>query len=131
MRLSISRKYSVDELEELFHSVGWELDTPSDVLQSAMLHSSNVVSAYDDNNKLIGIIRSMDDGCWHANIDCLVVHKDFQNTGVGTKLVKEMLEVLHNVPTISVSPNESKNFSFYERFGFKHVEDGGLLQLHR
>lgn len=131
MRLSISRRFSINELEELFHSVGWELDTPSNVLQSAMLHSSNVVSAYDKNNKLIGIIRSMDDGCWHANIDCLVVHKDFQHTGVGTKLVKEMLEVLHNVPTISVSPNERRNFSFYERFGFKYVEDGGLLQLYR
>lgn len=130
MRISTSKSLDSESLKDLFNSVGWDLDTPPEMLSLAMGNASHIVTAYDDSH-LIGLIRSMDDGMWHANIDCLVVHKDYQRTGVGTQLLNELLKLLKDVSTISVSPNESKNFAFYEKFGFKQIEDGGLLQLYR
>ena len=130
MRISTSKNLDSKSLKDLFNSVDWDLDTRPELLSLAMKNASHVITAYD-NSRLIGLIRSMDDTIWHANIDCLVVHKDYQRTGVGTMLLNELLKLLKDVPTISVSPNESKNFAFYEKFGFTLIEDGGLLQLYR
>ena len=118
---------SAEDLDELFHSVGWELDTPSNVLQAAMMNSSHILTAWE-GEKLIGLIRSMDDGCWSANIDCLVVHKNYQHRGIGGKLLMALLNMLSNVMIINVRPNESINFNFYEKYGFIQIKDGGLLQ---
>lgn len=115
------------DLAELFHSVGWEKDTPPKDLKTAMLNATRVIAACD-GTKLVGLIRSMDDGVWSANIDCLVVHADYCGNGIGSALVSAMLDDLKNVMCISVSPNESANVGFYERFGFELVTDGRLLQ---
>lgn len=130
MRISTSKNLDSESLKDLFNSVGWDINTRPELLSLAMENASHIVTAYDGSH-LIGLIRSMDDAMWHANIDCLVVHKDYQRTGVGTMLLNELLKLLKDVPTISVSPNESKNFAFYEKFGFTRIKDGGLLQLYR
>lgn len=127
--LSKDKSLPMEQLAELFHSVGWEAETPPHVLTKAMLNSTHIVSAWD-NDKLIGLIRSMDDFVWSANIDCLVVHRDYQNLGVGSQLLTELLQDLKDIPCISVSPNERKNADFYKKFGFTLVEDGALLQLY-
>ena len=48
----------------------------------------------------------MDDGCWRANIDCLVVHKDYQQKGVGTTLLEQMMSTLRYVNIVNVYPSE-------------------------
>lgn len=128
MRISEDKHFSADALKELFTSVGWELEINPAILQSAMLHSSHVLSMWE-GDKLIGLIRSMDDDCWSANIDCLVVHKDYQSKGIATQLIKCLIDKIGHIEYISVSPNESKNFGLYENCGFHRVEDGGLLQI--
>lgn len=128
--LSNEKRFSEDDLADLFHSVGWEKDTSPSILFKAMQNSSHIVSAWD-GKKLVGIIRSMDDFVWSANIDCLVVHKEYQNMGIGTSLVEELLKQIKHILCISVSPNEKENIGFYLRFGFKIIEDSRLLQLYR
>ncbi len=126
--LSRDKNFSVNDIAELFHSVNWDMDTPPDILTTAMMNSTNVVTAWDED-RLVGIIRSMDDSVWNANIDCLIVHKDYQNRGIGSLLLTEMLKLLGKIMYISVSPNEEKNIGFYEKFGFKVIKGSTLLQL--
>jgi len=123
------KTFSENELTALFHSVGWDIDTPSEVLIKAMSNSTNIVSAWD-GERLVGVIRSMDDGCWSANIDCLVVHRDYQNKGIGTVLVKELLQKIGHIMNISVCPNEAKNIAFYQKLGFNLIEGSRLLQMY-
>lgn len=120
--------FSASQIYELFSSVGWESANNVPMLLSALAKSSHIVSAWD-GEKLVGIIRSMDDGDWSATIDCLLVHKDYHRQGIGTALVNKLLEKLKAVKYISVSPDEPKNISFYERFGFGVVRDSRLLQI--
>lgn len=120
--------FNGEDLKELFYSVGWEFSTDAHILVEAMKNASNVVSAWD-NNKLIGIARSMDDGCWSANIDCCVVHKQYQNQGIGTKIMRELIDNIKHIKYINVSPNENKNIGFYEKVGFKVINESKLLQI--
>ena len=69
----------------------------------------------------------MDDGCWSANLDCLVVHKDFQGKGIASKLMTELLEDLKNITYINVCPDDKEIGQFYSKFGFKII-DGYYLQ---
>lgn len=121
-----SKSFSKISLKKLFLSVGWKSAEYPEILKKAMKNSSHIISAWNEN-QLIGIIRSMDDGCWSANIDCFVVEKSFQKNGIGTLLLTELLKDLKNVKYINVSPDEKKFISFYEKFGFKEIE-GSYLQ---
>ena len=82
--------FTLHDLKELFPSVGWKSAEDPEMLQKAFTSASHVVSAWN-NETLVGIIRSMDDGIWSANINCLVVHKNYQGRGRSNLLLSEML----------------------------------------
>ena len=127
--LSSDKNFSECDLADLFHSVNWDINTSSSILLKAMSNSTRVITAWY-GNKLVGIIRSMDDSVWSANIDCLVVHKKYQNMGIGTSLLTELLNQIKHILCISVSPNERKNIGFYLKFGFKIIDGSMLLQIY-
>ena len=80
---------------------------------------------------LAGVVRSMDDGIWSANIDCLVVHRDYQRQGIAGAMLDALLRDISHIQYISVSPNASEMVPFYQRHGFLLVTDGRLLQRER
>lgn len=123
------KHFKKTELQELFASCSWESSKQPELLVKAFLNSSKVVSAYD-NNKLVGIARSMDDGFWSSNIDCLLVHKDYQKQGIGTQIIRILLKKLSNVKFINVCPDKRQSINFYKRFGFKKIK-GCYLQIRR
>ena len=120
------KKFNEQELQDLFASCNWESSKQPELLVKAFLNSSNVVCAYR-NEKLVGIIRSMDDGIWSSNIDCLLVHKDCQGQGIGTQLIQTLLKNLSKIKYINVCPDQRKSISFYKKFGFKKIQ-GCYLQ---
>ena len=126
MQIKRIKDFNEENLQELFSSVDWKSAENPQKLVNAFKNSSNVISAWEDDH-LIGIIRSMDDGCWSANIDCLIVHKDFQGKGIASKLITELLEDLKNIEYINVCPDDKTMDSFYLKFGF-NIVDGYYLQ---
>lgn len=121
------RDYSAEDIASLLHSVYWDLDTDPEVLRRAMLNATRVTAAWH-RGRMVGIIRSMDDDCWSANIDCLVVHSEYQGRGVGSSLIRRMLDRTGHIMNISLSPNDPHNNTFYFKFGFQLVEGSSLLQ---
>ena len=126
MKVKKIKTFKKNDLQELFASVQWKSAKEPQRLVEAFEKASHVVSVWE-GEKLVGLVRSMDDGCWSANIDCLVVHKDFQKKGIGTQLLLELLKDLSKVQYINVCPDDKEILSFYEGFGFK-VVDGMYLQ---
>lgn len=126
MEIKRTKNFDCADLQELFSSVNWKSAGNPQKLAEAFKNSSNVVSVWE-SSRLIGLVRSMDDGCWSANIDCLVVHKDFQGKGVAKQLMTELLNDLKNIEYINVCPDDKVMENFYSDFGFVVVQ-GCYLQ---
>lgn len=126
MHVKRTKTFEAEDLRELFSSVNWKSAAYPEKLVVAFKNASHVVSVWNDSS-LIGIIRSMDDSCWSANIDCLVVHKDFQHQGIAKLLMSELLKDLENVTYINVCPDDKSIEKFYKAFGF-NIVDGYYLQ---
>lgn len=67
--------FSSEELERLFLSVEWSSGHFPDKLVVAMKNFKTVFSAWDED-KLIGLISTMDDGIMNAYVHYLLVDSD-------------------------------------------------------
>lgn len=122
------KDFESDQLQELFMSVEWFSGNFPEKLQTALHNSSKVISAWD-GNKLVGLIRGLDDGIWQATIDCLLVNPAYQGKGIASALLKHLLNEYSNFLYVDVVPDEKKNVSFYEKHGFEIMEEGTPLQI--
>ncbi len=122
--------YTAKELKELFSTVGWAMDLSEEMLYNAIRNSSHCVSARVDG-LLVGISRSMDDNIWSANIDCVVVHKDYQKQGIGKAMLKKLMEDLSHIKYISAMPDSADTSPLYLAVGFSLIEDSRLLQINQ
>lgn len=131
MDYTISRKVpSGEDLKQLLESVGWASHLTADELRKAFETVPHLVAFYD-LDKLIAIARSMDDNIWSANIDCVVVHPDYHNHGLGSNIVRELLKDIGHIKCISVSVNERMHSRLYINLGFNPINDGLLLQIEK
>ncbi|MED1865745.1 GNAT family N-acetyltransferase [Fictibacillus nanhaiensis] len=88
----------------------------ADVEESIRL---NHVLKYVYNGNIIGSVKAHEAGgtCY---IGKLMVHPDFQNRGIGRKLVKEIEQLFAGYRYELYTGSKSfKNISFYEKLGYK------------
>lgn len=125
-----TKDFEIFQIHELFTAVHWFSGSFPEKLQVALRNSSKVISAWDEE-KLVGLIRGLDDGIWQATIDCLLVHPSYQGQGIASALLKKLLEEYADFLYIDVVPDEKKNVSFYEKHGFEIMTEGTALQMKR
>ncbi len=84
-------------------------------------------NAVYEREALIGYIDCVSNGVTDAYIQDLMVHPDYQGRGIGTDLMKKMIDYLkkNHIYMISVVFDESLK-SFYEKFGFYHMLCGQM-----
>ena len=87
-------------------------------LRRAFESSSAKVIAYDDT-RLVGMGRALCDGEYQAAIYDVVVHPDCQRRGIGTQLMKRLIEQLpvDNIILYAVPGKEA----FYTKTGFRKM----------
>ncbi|WP_295250948.1 GNAT family N-acetyltransferase [uncultured Catenibacterium sp.] len=122
------KKFTQKQVEELFLSVGWVSGQYPEKLYQALMHSSTVFTAWDDH-ELVGLLRVLDDGGMMAYVHYVLVNPEYQGQGIAGHLVNLMKEKYADYFYIEVMPEESKNASFYEKFGFKVMSDGVPMQI--
>ena len=127
MEYRYTKEFRQEELAELFASVGWVSAKYPDKLQAAFRNSPQVISAWD-GDRLVGLIRGLDDGAWQGTIDCLLVNPAYQGRGVASRLLELLLEEYRDFLYVSVVPEERQNVPFYEKHGFVIQPEGTLLQ---
>ena len=86
--------------------------------QHACAQSAVVVFAYDGET-LIGVGRALSDGEYYAGIYDVAVLPAFQGQGVGTRIVRALLEKLP-VDTITLFAVPGKE-AFYEKLAFRKM----------
>lgn len=122
------KTFTKQQVEELFLSVNWVSGKYPDRLYKALMNSSNVFTAWDDD-RLVGLVRVLDDKEMLAYVHYVLVHPDYQGKGIASELIKRVKEEYKDFFYIEVMPEESKNATFYKKHGFKIMEDGVAMQI--
>lgn len=122
------KNFDAKEVEKLFLSVNWESGKYPEKLVRAFRNSSHVISAWD-GEKLIGLVRALDDGETVAFLHYLLVDPDYQGLHVGEELMKRVLSHFANHLYVKVIPSDPKTMAFYERFGFRTYDNYSAMVL--
>lgn len=109
-------------------SVGWISGRYPSRLHKALLHSSTVITAWD-GNKLIGLVRLLDDSEMLAYMHYVLVNPAYQGQGIAGKMIEMVKEKYKDYLYIEIMPEERKNAAFYEKHGFQVMHDGVAMQL--
>ena len=111
--------YNEQEVLALYASVGWTNYTSNaQMLKSAFAHSLKIYAAYCDE-QLVGLIRAVGDGFSVVFIQDLLVHPRVQRQGIGTALLRRILQEYRHVYQLHLlTENTEKTIRFYRSLGF-------------
>ena len=117
---------SKEEIVSLYNAVGWSAYTKDpDSLLRGYRNSLLVLAAYEDN-RLAGIIRVVGDACTIIFVQDIIVAPDYQRKGIGTALLKQILDRYSHVRQIElVTDNTPGTISFYRSMGFQELSEMG------
>lgn len=122
------KKFTQEQVQQLFLSVGWVSGQYPARLHKALMHSSTVITAWD-GNQLIGLVRLLDDSELVAYMHYVLVNPQYQGRGIAGKMIQMVKEKYKNYLYIEIMPEEKKNATFYQRHGFEVMSDGVAMQL--
>ena len=109
-----------DAYLKLFETTGWNqgYQADTDALYRAISSSWYVVSAYN-NDDLVGFGRVISDGVLYALICDLIVKPPYQEQGIGSQILEQLIEKCHRdkIRVIWLFSARGKS-AFYEKFGF-------------
>ena len=122
------KKFNMKQVQELFLSVGWISGQYPTRLFKALMNSSTVISAWD-GNRLVGIVRVLDDSELVAYMHYVLVNPDYHGQGIAGHMIELVKEKYKDYLYIELMPEEQKNAAFYEKHGFQIMQDGVAMQL--
>ena len=114
----------VKDLADLRESVGWS--RMEHEYKNPLMTSYYHIAVYE-KELLIGYIDCVSNGVTDAYIQDLMVHPDYQGIGIGTALMKRMIDYLKDNHLYMISVIfEEKLKPFYEQFGFVNMLCGQM-----
>ena len=116
--------FNIDEIRRLYSEVGWTAYTENmPALEQGYKNSMTVLAAYEDD-ELLGIIRTVGDGFTIVFIQDILVFPEKQRQGIGTALLKAVLDRYPNVRQIELATdNTPKTVAFYKSLGFSEFSE--------
>ena len=114
---------TLEDVLPLYEAVGWtNYTTKPEMLEVAYKNSLHIIGAFNDDEKLIGVLRGVGDGASILFIQDILVYPEYQHQEIGTKLLQQTLEKHKNVYQIQLATDDStKTVSFYESNGFTNL----------
>ena len=120
--------FTKEQVQELFLSVNWVSGNYPERLYKALINSSTVLTVWDDE-RLVGLIRVLDDTEMLAQIHYVLVHPDYQGKGIAGKMIERIKEKYKNFFYIEAMPEDKNNVPFYQKHGFALMENGAAIQI--
>ena len=120
--------FTQEQVQQLFLSAGWISGQYPHRLYKALMHSSTVLTVWD-GDRLIGLIRVLDDSEMLAQIHYVLVHPDYQGQGIAGEMLERIKEKYKNYLYLEEMPEDKKNVPFYEKHGFQRMEHGAAIQI--
>lgn len=122
---------SFEEIFPLYEAVGWTNYTSNPtMLRNALENSLFLISARDEEGKLIGFLRAVGDGYSIVYIQDIIVLPEYQRQGIGTQLLRQTLDRFKEVyQMILTTDSELKTVAFYESNGFTALSKVGCTSF--
>ena len=124
--------FKSDEIWHLYSEVGWTAYTENmTALEQGYKNSLLILAAYENDN-LLGIIRAVGDGFTIVFVQDILVLPEKQRQGVGTTLLKAVLDRYPDVRQIELATdNTPKTVAFYKSLGFSEFSEIGCCGFMR
>lgn len=123
-----NKNINVEQLEKLYNDVEWFAYTNDlPLLQQALSQSLDVLSAWD-GDELVGLVRIIGDGLTIIYVQDILVLNTYQNQGIATELMKQILNKYSHVRQKVLLTEEAPDVRhFYEKNGFQSCDKGSLV----
>ena len=128
MEIREYENFRLDEIVNLYRSVGWSnyLERVN-TLQEAYESSLHVLGAYD-SGQLVGVIRVVGDGQTIVFVQDIIVLPKYQRKGIGTKLLRTLMDKYKHVYQMELlTDNTEKTKAFYRSVGFTVADEMGCV----
>lgn len=122
------KKFTKEQVQQLFLSVNWISGKYPERLYKALMNSSTVLTAWDDE-KLVGLARVLDDTAMLAQIHYVLVDPNYQGMGIAGKMIEYIKEKYKDFMYIEGMPANKNNVPFYEKHGFSVMKNGAAIQI--
>ncbi len=126
MEIREYKDFNENEIRSLYDSVAWTAytrDMPA--LEKGYRNSLLILAAYE-GDQLAGIARAVGDGATIVFIQDILVKPDRQHQGIGTALLKAMLDRYANVRQIELTTDSRpETIAFYKALGFSEFSEIG------
>ena len=118
--------YREKEILPLYASVGWTAYTDApDVLHRGFERSLLTFAAYEGET-LVGLVRAVGDGETVVLMQDLLVFPQYQRRGIGTALMRAMMERFANVRQFQLLTDDTeKTLAFYRSLGLHELSAFG------
>ena len=132
MEIKEYKNYKEVEIRQLYTEVGWTAYTENmSILEQGYKKSLLVLAAYE-NDELLGIIRVVGDGSTIIFVQDILVFPKHQCKGVGTALLKAVLDRYPDVRQIELTTdNTPETIAFYKSLGFSEFSEIGCCGFMR
>ncbi|EDN78292.1 acetyltransferase, GNAT family [Mediterraneibacter gnavus ATCC 29149] len=126
MELREYTDFNQEEILSLYTSVGWENYTRNPQMLERAYENSFLKIAAFEGKQLIGMVRVVGDGASVILIQDLLVRPEYQRKGIGSQLMRAVLERCEDVYQIELmTDNTEKTILFYQSLGLKKVDEIG------
>ena len=125
-------KFKKADIQRLYAEVGWTAYTENmPALEQGYKNSLLVLAAYE-NEELLGIVRVVGDGYTIIWIQDILVFPSKQRQGIGTALLKAVLNKYPDVRQIELATdNTPETIAFYKSLGFSEFSEIGCCGFMR
>jgi predicted N-acetyltransferase YhbS len=130
IQYKINPPIPIEEIVRVYDSSGLKRPTNDVERISQMYKNSNLVIAAYDDDRLIGVARSLTDFCYCCYLSDLAVQKEFQNLGIGKVLIEKTKEAI-GAQTALILLSAPDAMSYYPKIGFSAIENGFIIKRQR
>ena len=116
-----------ESIIDLYNSSGINRPTADYERISRMYANSNLVVTAWDNEKLVGISRSLTDFCYCCYLSDLAVREEYKHNGIGKKMIEITKEIIGEQSMLLLLAAPSA-MEYYPKVGLEKVDNGFIIK---
>ena len=121
------KNISVEQIKELFFSVGWRAGDKHDKIVEALKNSETLITAWDES-RLVGLVNAFSDASMVVYVHYVLTHHDYQKQGIGKQMINRVLKNYPEYKHIVLISNNNK-IGFFQQCGFHVCEGATAMEI--